>query len=110
MTKDDRDQQEKSSKSNVIIIKVDPMKEMPDQNYCFKQSPNLVNIQSSLEDTSSKSTVILQIEDDMVITQQYKKENTFNGNVISSSKSTDLFINGSEKCPKYDKRFTQKGL
>ena len=45
---------------------------------CFKQSlkqnPNLLNIQSSSEDTSSKSTVILQIEDEMVITQQYKKD------------------------------------
>ena len=60
--------------SNVNIIKVDPMKEIPNQNYCFQQSPNPLNIQSSLEDTSSKSTGIFHIEDDMVITQQYKKE------------------------------------
>ena len=96
-------------KSNVNIIKVDPMKEIPNQIYCFKQSPNLLNIQSTLENTSSKSTVILHIEDGTDITQQYKKENTFDGNVISNSKSTYLLINGSEKCPKYDKRFTQKG-
>ena len=93
--------------SKVNIIKIDPMKEIP-KDYLFEQSLDLLNTRSDLAANSSQNKVILHIENDMDITEQYKKENTFDGSVISNSKSSYLLINGSEKCPKYD-RFTQKG-
>ena len=132
-----KNQPKSKEESYVNIIKVDPMKGIPDQNYCFKQSLkqslNLLNIQSSVEDTSSKSTVISQIEDDMVITQQHKKEffeaiheqeklhicsecgdgfgekSALKRHIgLVHEKKKNISINGA-KCPRCDKYFVDKG-